>query len=421
MRKKYKFEVLLDLALILLISAIIFQWWLVAGIILPILIIFFFSLTPEEFDLKNVVINRWVSRNKTEEKGELIYVRLTVENKGKRVPILEILDLIPEECTINEGSNHWLLELNEGDIITFSYAIQCHRRGRYDLGPVLLAGSDPFYFRSESRKYSVFNSFDVVPPLIKLKYLPIHRQRLLPETGYIPSLIYKGRDFDFQGVRDYQEGDEVRAINWRVTAKFNRLATNEYALDQSARVFVILDHTDSTIRVLEESVKAALATSEYLISHRNKIGFYGIGEFVNEIPTAPGKRQLLRINEFLIDVEGAYPLYEETLYLRLTKRLLPSLPPFSQIFFISPLYNRIIVEFLHELVKRNHEITLIQPKLENDIEGEPDSSEASRIVNALLSLDRGFTMKKVTQMGITQIPWYMYGPKYESIRMRRIK
>jgi len=58
LRKKYKFEVLLDLALILLISAIIFQWWLVAGIILPILIIFFFSLTPEEIDLKNVVINK---------------------------------------------------------------------------------------------------------------------------------------------------------------------------------------------------------------------------------------------------------------------------------------------------------------------------------------------------------------------------
>ncbi|UCG90146.1 MAG: DUF58 domain-containing protein [Candidatus Heimdallarchaeota archaeon] len=348
-------------------------------------------------------------------------MKLTIKNKGKRIPILEILDKIPEECTINEGSNHWLLELNEGEVITFSYAIQCHHRGRYVLGPVRLKGSDFFFFHSELKDYQVHNSFDVVPSLIKLKYLPIYRQRLLPETGYIPSLIYKGRDFDFQGVRDYQEGDEVRTINWRVTAKFNRLATNEYALDQSARMFVILDHTDSTIRVLEEGVKAALATSEYLISQRNKIGFFGIGEFVHEIPAAPGKRQLLRINEFLIDVEGTYPMYEDTLNLRLTKKLLPSLPPFSQIFFISPLYNRIIVDFLHELVKRNYDIMLILPKLKIDDEGEPDISDASRIANALISLDRGFISKKVAQLGITQIHWYPQGPKYELIKMRRIK
>ncbi|MFX1282520.1 MAG: DUF58 domain-containing protein [Promethearchaeota archaeon] len=305
--------------------------------------------------------------------------------------------------------------------MTLSYAIQGHHRGRYNLGSVQLTGSDFFHFHSESNEYPVFNSFDVVPALIKLKYLPIYRHRLLPETGYIPSLIYKGRDFDFQGVRDYQEGDEVKAINWRVTAKFNRLATNEYALDQSACVYVILDHTESTIRVLEEGVKAALATAEYLISQRNKIGFIGVGEFIHEIPVAPGKRQLLRINEFLIDVEGSYPPYEETLYLRLTKRLLPTLPPFSQVFFISPLYNRIIVEFLHELVKRNYEIILILPRLESEDEGEPDSSHLSQIANALLSLDQGITLKKIAQWGITQIHWYPQGPKYESIKMRRIK
>lgn len=270
-------------------------------------------------------------------------------------------------------------------------------------------------------EYPVYSSFDVVPSLIKLKHLPIYRHRLLPETGYIPSLIYKGRDFDFQGVRDYQEGDEVRAINWRVTAKFDKLATNEYAFDQSARVFVIFDHTDSTTRVLEEGIIATLSTSEYLISQRNKIGFFAIGQFVHEIPAAPGKRQLLRINEFLIDVESSSPLYEDTLYPRLSKRLLPSLPHFSQIFLISPLYNHSIIDFLHELVKREHDITLILPRLETKIEGKPHSSNPSQIANALLSLDRDCMLKKVAQLGIEQIHWYPHGPNYESIKRRGTK
>ena len=114
----------------------------------------------------------------------------------------------------------------------------------------------------------------------------------------------------------------MRAINWRVTAKFNQLSTNEYALDQTARIFVIFDHTTSTKRVLEEGVKAALSTSEFLISQRNKVGFFGVGEFITEIPAAPGKRQLLRINEYLIDTECSYPFIDDVFNQRLVKRLL---------------------------------------------------------------------------------------------------
>ncbi|MFX1515991.1 MAG: DUF58 domain-containing protein [Promethearchaeota archaeon] len=411
---------LLKLTLVILLLAFFLQAGTFVGAILPVLIIFFFSLTSEDINIDHLEIKRQISRNKTETKGELIHVKMIIENKGKRIPLLEIVDLLPNECTVNEGSNHWIAEINEGDKITFSYAIQCHHRGRYEIGPVIIRGTDFFNFRAKSTEYPVFSAFDVVPALIKLKFLPISRQRLLPEAGHIPSLIYKGRDFDFHGVRDYQEADELRTINWRVTAKFNKLATNEFALDQTARVFVLFDHTDSTVRLLEEGVMSALSTSEYLISQRNKVGFFAIGEFIHEIPAAPGKRQLLRINEFLIDVECSKPLYKDILHPRLYNRLLPALPPFSQIFFISPLYNRIIVNFLRDLFERGYLITLIIPRLETDIE-EADSSDASQLANALLSLDRGIMLKEVAKMGIQQIHWFPLGPKYEAIKMRVTK
>ncbi|MFX1505123.1 MAG: DUF58 domain-containing protein [Promethearchaeota archaeon] len=411
----------LFLALFLLIFAIVLQTWILAGAILPILLLFFFSLTAEEIEVHHLIMERQISRNKTEVKGDLIHVHVKIINKGRRIPILEVVDSIPTECTVNEGSNHWMSELDEGESITFSYAIQGHKRGRYKIGPILIRGSDFFGFHSMETKYDKFSSFDVVPSLIKLKYLQMSRQRLLPETGYIPSLIYKGRDFDFQGVRDHQEADELRTINWRVSAKFDKLATNEFALDQSARIFVLFDHTDSTIRVLEEGVISALSISEYLISQRNKVAFFGIGEFIHEIPAAPGKRQLLRINEFLIDAKCSQPLFKDTLYPRLTKRLLPSLTSLSQIFFISPLYNRVIINFIHELVERGFDVTLIIPRLEKDTEEEPDPSDASLIANALLSLDRSYMQDKVSKLGMKQIHWFPYGPKYESTKMRLTK
>ncbi|MFX1250537.1 MAG: DUF58 domain-containing protein [Promethearchaeota archaeon] len=371
--------------------------------------------------IEALTISRKLSRNKTEVKGDLIYVELTIQNEGKRIPLLEIVDTVPETCTVNEGSNHWLLDLNHGEKITLSYAIQCHRRGHYDLGPVVFRSSNMFRFHSTIKEYPVFTSFTAVPYLIRLKSLPFSRHRLLPETGNIPSLLYKGRDFDFQGVRDYQLGDEVRTINWRVTAKFNTLATNEYALDQSAQVCVILDHTTSTERVLEEGVMAALSASEYLISQRNKLGFFGIGELVEEIPAMRGKRQLLRISDYLINVRASSPSDDRTLKNRLIFKFRPALSPFVQIIFISPLYNRVMLEFLLDLVKQSYNILLILPCLEGYVEKSDYDSRAARLANMLLALDRAYVLNQVSQFAISQLHWFPNGPKYEIIKVRRTK
>ncbi len=400
---------------------VILRLWLLAGLVFPLIIIFYYSLSTEEISIDKVIIKRWISRDRTEEKGELINVRLDILNNGPRIPVFEIVDKVPEECTIHEGSNHWLFEIKQNETISLNYGIKCHKRGRYILGPVITRGFDILHFHKKIKEHEVYTSFAVVPSLIKLRELPIDRQRLLPEVGYIPSITYKGRDFDFQGVRDYKEGDELRAINWRVTAKYNKLSTNEYALDQAARIFIIFDHTISTQRVLEEGVMAALSTVEYLISQRNKVGFFTIGEFVEEIPPASGKRQLLRINEVLIDVKPSFPAHEGVLTLRLQRRLLSSLPPISQIFFISPLYNRIILNFLNELAEKGHEIILIMPRLESIYEESRVVPNASFLANGLLALDRNYVTNQLSKLGITQIFWYPYGPKYETIKVRRTK
>ncbi len=405
--------------LILIFFSASFHIWNIAGLVIPLLIIFFSSLASENVSIEQIVIKRWISRNKTEEKGEVIKVRLSIKNNGKRLPLLEIVDKIPEICTVNEGSNHWLLELKENEGVDFSYAIQCHKRGRYTLGPVLVKGSDMFNFRLNIRTIPVISSFSVVPSLIKFRHLPIFRDKLLPESGNIPSRLYKGRDFDFQGVRDYHQNDELRAINWRVSAKFNKLHTNEYAFDQAARIFLIFDHTSSTHRMLEEGVMATLSAAEFLISNRNKLGFFGIGEFVEEIPSAHGKRQLLRISEYLIDARGSFPATKDVFKLRLHKKLLPALPPSgAQIFLISPLYHRDILYFLVELVKRGHQITLILPRLESITEDEPGSSKAAKLTNSLLLLDRKYVMRQIEKLGINQIHWYPLGVKFEGTKVR---
>ncbi|MFW9854057.1 MAG: DUF58 domain-containing protein [Candidatus Thorarchaeota archaeon] len=396
------------IALFFLVLTVIYGIWQYIGIILPLTIFFFYSLASPVVMIDNIRVNRSISRLKTEEEGDPIIVTLLIHNSGNRIPVLEIMDNISPSFTVFQGSNHWLLELDQGEEVVLTYSIRCHERGRHLLGPVDLKASDIFHFHTEIKEIPVYSTISVVPSLIKTKRIPLYRQ-LLPNSGHIPSIIFKGRDFDFQGVRNYQPNDEMRTINWRVTAKYQRLATNEYALDQSASIYICLDHTISSTRVIEEGVKAALSSSEYLISLRNKIGFIGIGEFIEEIPPAIGKRQLLQISEYLIDVSPSYPQVEAIFQQRLNKKLLPSLSRVSQIVFVSPLYNRLILDFLIELVTRDYPLVVIMPLDENGLLREIKNNyppNVTKIADALLRFDRMHVFTKLANLRIPLLYWY---------------
>ena len=421
MKRSPRLWITLVLAIVLLLSTLVLKYLLITGLILPLIIIFFFSLSGEETSLEGISVTRKVSRKKTEVKGDLIEVTLTIKNGGERVPILEITDDLPYGCTIEIGSNNWILGLKQGEEVTLTYSIMCDVRGRHSIGPVRLRASDVFHLYSNYREIQVLSLVTVVPALIKIRHLPVFRHRLLPETGSIPSLVYKGRDFDFQGVRDYQLGDEIRTINWRVTAKFNKLATNEYSLDQAARVYIIFDHTTSAHRVLEEGVTAALSTSEYLVSQRNKVGFFAVGEFIERIRPTAGKRQLLRINEYLIDTHSSYPSHDSVFEFRLEQQVNKNIPPFSQIIFISPLYNLIMAEFLRQLVKAGHDVIHVLPRLKDSNEFNPREPTASKIANSMLILERKFVLSKITNLGLLQIHWFPNGPKFEALKIRRTR
>ena len=79
--------------------------------------------------------------------------------------------------------------------------------------------------------YVFFYSFDTNTTLLlmiskeiikKIQQIEIHTRRLVNEAfvGEYHS-VFKGRGMEFEEVREYQPGDEIRTIDWNVTARFN--------------------------------------------------------------------------------------------------------------------------------------------------------------------------------------------------------
>lgn len=125
--------------------------------------------------------------------------------------------------------------------------------------------------------------------LLKLKqkaqYFSIHQNKLLADIGFGDSVSpFKTKGLDFQEVRVYQPGDDIRFIDWKITAKHNKPYTKLYTDEKERQIFLIVDMRSTmkfaTQGVFKSVMAAKMATLlSFLAENKNdKIGFTILGD-----------------------------------------------------------------------------------------------------------------------------------------------
>ncbi len=121
---------------------------------------------------------------------------------------------------------------------------------------------------------------------------------------------FKGRGMTFSEVREYQVGDDVRTIDWNVTARFNMPYVKIFDEERELNVMMIIDVSgsqfygtdDKTKRELMIELVAILSFSA--ISNNDKVGAIFVSDKIEKyIPPAKGRKHALVILRELIDLE----------------------------------------------------------------------------------------------------------------------
>jgi len=121
---------------------------------------------------------------------------------------------------------------------------------------------------------------------------------------------FKGRGMAFSEVREYQFGDDVRSIDWNVTARFDRPYVKIYEEERELTVMLLIDVSGSRIFGTNNSLKknviteiaATLAFSA--IQNNDKIGVIFYSDKLEKfIPPQKGKKHILYIIRELIDFQ----------------------------------------------------------------------------------------------------------------------
>lgn len=125
---------------------------------------------------------------------------------------------------------------------------------------------------------------------------------------------FKGRGMTFSEVREYQYGDDVRDIDWNVTARHNRPYVKVYEEERELTVMLLVDVSRSRLfgavgeekREIIAEIAATLAYSA--ITNNDKIGVLFFSDRIEKfIPPKKGKKHILLIIRELLDFTPASP------------------------------------------------------------------------------------------------------------------
>ena len=139
--------------------------------------------------------------------------------------------------------------------------------------------------------------------LKKIRQIEIRTNRLVSETlaGQYHS-VFKGQGMNFDEVREYQPGDDVRSIDWNVTARMNHPFIKKFVEERELTVMLVVDLSGSGLfgsvaqskRELAAEIASVLAFSA--IRNNDKVGLILFSEGVEKfIPPRKGRKHVLRV------------------------------------------------------------------------------------------------------------------------------
>jgi uncharacterized protein (DUF58 family) len=139
--------------------------------------------------------------------------------------------------------------------------------------------------------------------LKKIRQIELRTNRLVSETlaGQYHS-VFKGQGMNFEEVREYQPGDEVRSIDWNVTARMNHPFVKKFVEERELTLMLVVDVSASGLfgsreqskRELAAEIASVLAFSA--IRNNDKVGLILFSDRVEKfIPPRKGRKHVLRV------------------------------------------------------------------------------------------------------------------------------
>ncbi|MFK5879374.1 MAG: DUF58 domain-containing protein [Flavobacteriaceae bacterium] len=238
-------------------------------------------------------------------------VPIILQNKYPFAIDAKIIDELPVQFQKRNFEYKISIKYNEDH--NFEYNLKPVERGEYHFGKLNIFVSSPLKMISKRYQFNDEAMVAVYPSYIQMKkYEFLAMSNRLTEFG-MKKIRRLGHTLEFEQIKEYVSGDDVRTINWKATAKRGDLMVNQYQDEKSQPIYSIIDTGRmmkmpfEELKLLDYAINSTLAFSNIALRKNDKSGLLTFSKKVETIIQASNKKTHLNvINEALYNIDTQF-------------------------------------------------------------------------------------------------------------------
>ena len=243
--------------------------------------------------------------------GDSNQVELLVENLLSQPISFRLIEGYPVE--LQERSKEYSALLSGNSSKKFSYNFTPTRRGEYEFQDVFFIISSVFRLVSRRIDISAKQTIRVYPSVKQMKKYELMVFQQQKTSSGIKKIRRLGNNSEFEQIRNYIQGDELKTVNWKATSRGRDLMVNQYQEEKSQHIYCIIDKSRTmqvefdNLSMLDYSINSALVFSNITLKKGDKTGVITFSDKIgSQLAAEKVNGQLRRIMELLYNQKTHY-------------------------------------------------------------------------------------------------------------------
>ncbi|GGG47518.1 hypothetical protein GCM10010976_18650 [Bizionia arctica] len=240
--------------------------------------------------------------------GDENKITLQIKNTYPFLSHLSIIEELPFQ--FQKRDFFFDLELSSNQNKTIHYNVLPTERGLYSFGHVNVYASSPLKLATKKYQLAEAKELKCYPSFLKLREFNFNAFTDATISYGTKKVRRIGHSLEFEQIKEYVSGDDIRTLNWKASAKRNQLMINQYVEEKSQPVYSVIDKGRAmqmhfnNITLLDYAVNATLAISNVILRKQDKAGMLSFSRKLEDIVVAEQRNsQMNLISEALYNIK----------------------------------------------------------------------------------------------------------------------
>jgi uncharacterized protein (DUF58 family) len=208
--------------------------------------------------------------------GDSNSVKLSVTNLVNHPLKVELYDTFPVQ--VQDRKTVFVTSVEAHSTVDFSYAFTPKQRGEYLFGSFFVLLSSPLFLVKRKLILPAEQKVQVFPSILQMKKMELQVFHQQTQTRGLKKVRRIGHNNEFEQIKNYVQGDDLRSVNWKATSKRSELMVNQYQEERSQSIYTVIDKSRNMqsefegMTLLDYAINSGLVFSNIALKKGDKAG-----------------------------------------------------------------------------------------------------------------------------------------------------